>query len=408
MSRIISLEQLEELRIKPAFERYMEAAERIIGQVRSEGDKALRELTKRFDGVELESFMVDREEMRRAYERFPHSPVLKRLARRIKWVESRLLRRLRFNERTPDGFKVTMTPRPLNSVGCYIPGGLARYPSTMLMATVPAKVAGVSRVAAFTPPPADDATLAAAYIAGVDELYLIGGAQAIAAMAYGTESIKPVDKIVGPGGGYVAAAKLLVSRDVSIDFPAGPTELLVIADGGQRPGEIVRELMSQAEHSPDTMVGLLTTSEKLARQVDKLLPETASRVPRGEIILESWRRNGFISVCGSMDEAVETADRIAPEHLSIFSGKAGEIAGKVRNAGIISVNSPSVLSDYVIGVSHILPTWRWARVRGGLSIIDFIKLVYVVNAPRRAIKGVEKDLKTLSMIEDLPNHGEAV
>ena len=408
MSRIVSLEQLEELRIKPALERYVEAAEKIIDYVRSDGDKALRELTKRYDGVELQSLQVSGEELEKAYKRFRHSHVLKRLAKRIRWVESRLLKRLKFSEKTLDGFRITLMPKPLNSVGCYIPGGLARYPSTMLMATIPAKVAGVSRIVACTPPPADDATLAAAYISGVDELYLVGGAQAIAAMAYGTESIKPVEKIVGPGGGYVAAAKLLVSRDVPIDFPAGPTELLVIADGGQRPERVVREMMSQAEHSPDTMVGLLTTSERLARQVDKMFPDAASKAPRGEIILESWRRNGFISVCGSMDEAAEAADRVAPEHLVIFSSKAGEVAAKVRNAGTILVNSSSVLSDYVIGISHILPTWKWARVRGGLTILDFLKLVYAVKAPRKSIEKAVQDIKTLSTIENLPNHGEAV
>ena len=404
-------EVLRELKPRLRLEKYLEAAGEVIRRVRDEGDQALIELTRRFDGVDLrgKGLRVGREAMEEAYARMGRAArPLERLASRIRWVESRLLKRLKLSLRTPDGVKLTLNPTPLGSVGCYVPGGRARYPSTLLMAVVPAKVAGVRRIVACTPPLIDDATLAAAHIAGVDELYMVGGAQAIAAMAYGTESIKPVDKVVGPGGGYVAAAKLLVSSDVAIDFPAGPTELLVLAEGGADAQRIALELLSQAEHGPDSLVGVATDSEELAENVAEAFVREASRAERGEAAMRAWRENGFLAVCQSMEEAVELVNELAPEHLSIFSKKPGRLLKMVRNAGLISVNTPSALSDYAVGVSHVLPTWGWARVRGGLSVLDYVKLIYSVRAPRSAVKRMAPHVEALSKLEGLPAHWRAV
>lgn len=402
---------VEEIFGRLRLEKYFEAAQEIVKEVKERGDDALMEFTKRFDGVDLRDggLRVPGEALKEAYERMgSHVKPLERLASRIRWVESRLLKRLRFSEKTPDGVRVELRITPLGSVGCYVPGGRARYPSSLLMTVVPAKVAGVERVVACTPPPVDDATLAAAYIAGVDELYAVGGAQAVAAMAYGTESIEPVEKIVGPGGGYVAAAKLIVSRDVAIDFPAGPTELLVFADEAVDPRRAALELLSQAEHGPDSMVGLITTSERFAEEVAEAFMEEASKAGRGSVALESWEARGFSAAVGSVEEAAELINRIAPEHLTIFSRSPAALLRRLRNVGLVSVNTPSALSDYAVGVNHVLPTWGWARVRGGLNSLDFVKLFYVVRAPKRAVRKAAPLVEELSALEGLPAHGEAV
>lgn len=409
---IRSKEELGRLRLEARLEHFLKTAEEIIQRVRAEGDQALIELTKKFDGVDLSrsGLRVPRERFSEAYKRMEGRGVkaLEKLFSRIKWVERQLLRRLSFSMKTLDGVRLSLKPLPLESVGCYVPGGGARYPTTLLMTVTPAKVAGVERVVVTTPPPLDDATLAAAYIAGVDELYLVGGAQAIAAMTYGTQSIKPVLKIVGPGGGYVAAAKLLVSRDVAIDFPAGPTELLVVAEEEVDAYRVALELLSQAEHSPDTMVGLVTGSERFAEQVDEAFEEAASRAERGAVVLEAWRRNGFIALASSPEEAAEIINEVAPEHLSIYMRNPGKLLERVRNVGLISVNTPSALSDYLVGTNHVLPTWGWARIRGGLSVLDYVKLVYSVRAPKTSLRRMAPWVKLLSDLEGLPAHGEAV
>ncbi len=407
-----SREELAGLRLEARLEHFLKAAEEIIQMVREGGDQALIELTRRFDGVDLSGrgLSVSREEFLEAYKRMDGREVkaLERLFSRIRWVERRLLRRLSLTLKTLDGVRLSLKPLPIDSVGCYVPGGGARYPTTLLMTVTPAKVAGVKRVVVATPPPVDDATLAAAYIAGVDELYLVGGAQAVAAMAYGTQSIKPVLKIVGPGGGYVAAAKLLVSRDVAIDFPAGPTELLVVADEDADARRVAVELLSQAEHSPDTMVGLITGSEEFAERVNEAFEREASKAERGEAALEAWRRNGFAALASTPEEAAEIVNEVAPEHLSVFSKSPGRLLEGVRNVGLISINTPSALSDYMVGVNHVLPTWGWARVRGGLSVLDYVKLVYSVKASKTSLRKMAPWVKLLSELEGLPAHGEAV
>mgnify|MGYP001185460827 CR=1 FL=1 len=303
---------------------------------------------------------------------------------------------------------------PIPSVGCYIPGGQARYPSSAIMSVVPARIAGVKRIVVVSPPgrdgKIDPLTIAAAKKFGATEIYKVGGAQAIGALAYGTKSIPKVDKIVGPGGKFVSIAKSLVSDQTAIDMVAGPTELGIMADASSDPELVALDLISQAEHSKDTMCFVITQSKTIAKQIQKSIEKLIPGVERSSIIKESISKNGFIAVCKNEKEMVELANKIAPEHLELMVKNAKSLSKKIIGAGLLLIGkySPSAASDYSLGNNHILPTNGFGRTRGGLSVLDFLKLQTVVEADRGKLHQKLRSIKALTDAEGLPNHYKAV
>jgi histidinol dehydrogenase len=300
------------------------------------------------------------------------------------------------------------------SVGCYIPGGQARYPSSAIMSVVPAKLAGVKRIVVVSPPgrdgKIDPLTILAAKMCGATEIYKVGGAQAIGALAYGTKSIAKVDKIVGPGGKFVSIAKSLVSDQTAIDMVAGPTELGIIADASSDPELVALDLISQAEHSKDTMCFVITQSKTMAKQIQKSIEKLIPGTKRISIIKESISKNGFIAVCKNQDEIIELANKIAPEHMELMVKNARSLSKKITGAGLLLIgkNTPSAVSDYFLGSNHILPTNGFGRTRGGLSVLDFLKLQTVVWTNKSTLRIIQRELKLLTDAEDLPNHYKAV
>ena len=315
-----------------------------------------------------------------------------------------------------DGIKIKKTILPIFRVGCYIPGGKARYPSTIVMCAVPARVAGVKEIVAITPPmrngKVDSLTLVAGDICGVNEFYKIGGAYGIAALAYGTKTIKKVDKIVGPGGVYVSVAKSIVSKDVSIDMIAGPTELLVYADENSNPRFIALDLISQAEHSEDTLCGVVTKSQTMAirisKELDTIIKE--NNISRKAFVEKSIDKNGFIALCQSDEQITEFINEFAPEHLEIFSKHDKNLIKEIRNAGLILIGkyTPSSVSDYCLGSNHVLPTYRFAKSRSALSVLDFIKLVNIIEMNKDVLKRISPIMREITSTEGLLNHYEAV
>jgi histidinol dehydrogenase len=315
-----------------------------------------------------------------------------------------------------DGIKVQRSFQAIPSVGCYIPGGKARYISTVLMCTVPARVAGVKRIVAISPPlrdgTIDPLTLAAAKICGVSEFYKVGGVQGIAALAKGTSSIKKVSKIVGPGGIFVTAAKFFVSREVSIDMMAGPTELLIYADSKSNSRLIALDLISQAEHSTDTLCGVVTDSPDLASRVSleiiSILKDNS--IPRSEIVSESLNANGFIAICKRHTTAIDFVNELAPEHLQLVCKNARQISKKIRSAGLTLIGeySPSSASDYCFGSNHILPTSGFGKSRGSLSVLDFLKIATTVEGTKKGLLKVQSYIDQISSAEGLLNHFKAV
>ncbi|MEM0385477.1 MAG: histidinol dehydrogenase [Nitrososphaeria archaeon] len=381
---------------------------KIIEDVRTRGDKALIEYTKTFDNITLsnETIMVKSEEIKDAYSYVHEKQInaLKILKENIERVEKETLNKM-FFKIEDDGVQIIQTLRPINSVGCYIPGGKASYPSTVLMAVVPAKVAGVKRIVIASPPKnLSPLLLVAADIAGASEIYRVGGPQAIAALAYGTETIKPVEKIVGPGGKYVTLAKAAVAHDVAIDMLAGPSELIIYADDEDYYEQIVLDLIAQAEHSSDTLCGLVTTSSHLIKRVAKLLPEYIMSSYRRDIVSASIERNGFLALAEEQEVAIDFINELAPEHLEIFSKDYEKILVTVKNAGAIMVNGSSVLTDYYCGINHILPTGGHAKIRGGLSCLDFIKVMKVIVTLDRYSEKIFFVVKQLGESEGLLNH----
>ncbi|MBC7130861.1 histidinol dehydrogenase [Candidatus Bathyarchaeota archaeon] len=303
---------------------------------------------------------------------------------------------------------------PIKSVGCYVPGGKAAYPSTVVMAVTPAKLAGVERVVVCSPPTRDGEvnplTLVAADICKVDEFYKVGGAQAIAAMAYGTETISPVCKIVGPGNRYVTMAKVLVSRDVAIDVPAGPSELLIIADETANPRLLAFDMCAQAEHGPDSVVGLLTTSRELVVKVMTELERLTENISRKEIVLEALSNNGFILICNDETEIIEVANTFAPEHLEIITKDSKKLADKISTAGLVLIGaySTAALTDYCCGTNHVLPTSGFGKVYSGLSTLDFLRRIPIVECSKEGLTKAAKYVKVLAEAEGLENHYRAV
>ncbi|OLD23227.1 MAG: histidinol dehydrogenase [Thaumarchaeota archaeon 13_1_40CM_2_39_13_1] len=388
----------------------------IISDIRRNGDKAIKAYEKRFNNVTLGSLKVSASEIKLAYSKVSEDQVkaIKLAKRRLERSEIAVKNLLRGISISNDGIRISKIFSPLDSVGCYIPGGKARYPSTVVMSVVPAKVAGVKKIVAVSPAyqegSIDPLTLVSADICGVDEFYKISGAQAIAALAYGTRSIPKVDKIVGPGGVFVSLAKSLLADVVSIDMMAGPTELAIIADSSAYPKLVALDIISQAEHSSDTICCLITNSSKLQDEVLRSLEQKVRTIRRSEIVKESLEKNGFMVMCKTEQQMIESANKLAPEHLEIMTKNPQKTARKITSAGLILVgkNTPSAASDYLLGSNHILPTNGFGRTRGSLGVLDYMKLETRIESSKDTLQGISKYMKALTYAEGLPNHYEAV
>ena len=390
----------------------------IIEDVKKRGDIALIDLTAKFDGVKLkvDQLKVSREEIEEAYDKVSEKQIsaIKLAKERVERFERKILAQIGFKYEDELGVKIHWEHRPIRSVGCYIPGGEASYPSTVIMTVVPAKVAGVPRIVACSPPKRsgeiDSLTLVAADLCGVDEFYRVGGAQAIAALAYGTETINPVDKIVGPGNRYVLAAKSIVSSDVPIDHPAGPSEIVILADEEACPTYVAWDMIAQAEHSADSIAILVTTSMRIARLVLEKIMQLLNTVPNRDRVRAALERKGLILVANSVKEAVEFVNEFAPEHLEVIAEKAHEIAEQINSASLILVGNctPVSLSDYSLGTNHVLPTGGFGRVYSPLSVLNFIKYVSIVEASKKALRELWEGIRVLAESEGLPNHALAI
>ncbi len=385
----------------------------IINDVRDRGDAALFDYTEKFDGAKLTKLEVDKELLTRAYWQVGSALVsaLKLAAERIRSFHTAQKANIK-SRVAKSGLSQLM--RPLERVGAYVPGGTASYPSTVLMTVVPARVAGVKEVILVTPPRSNGVvpplTLVAADIAGVDRIFSVGGAQAIAALAFGTESIPRVDKICGPGNIFVVLAKKLVYGVVGIDGLQGPSEVLIIADETTNPEYCAADLLAQAEHDPLASAILLTTSRRLAEEVSRQVEQQLAKLPRRNIATESLESRGMIAVVSSIDEAIELANLYAPEHLCLMVDRADSYIERLTNAGCIVAGKKAtvVLGDYVAGPSHVLPTGGTARFSSPLSVIDFMKLTNVITVSDESLKELGRAAQALASAEGLEAHARAV
>lgn len=408
------LEQLERLRATELDRATAEAA-RIIAEVRRRGDRALIDFAARFDGLAM-----SRSELRLAPER------LEELAARanadlVREIRRAIVNITRFHKHQVEkswtirdnGVVIGQRILPLESVGLYVPGGKAAYPSTVIMNAVPARVAGVARIAVATPPrtlaqnPAVAATLRAL---GLTEVYLCGGAQAIAALAYGTRTIKPVDKIVGPGNIYVAAAKRLVFGQVDIDMIAGPSEIVIVADRSANPSYVAADMLSQAEHDESATAMCVTTSAGLARAVQREIRRQLPLLARRKVAARSLARTGAIILARSLEEAAEVVNRIAPEHVELVVERPERTARLVRNAGALFLGSysPQPVGDYFAGPNHVLPTGGAARYGSPLGVYDFIKRTSLIRYSRARLAAARRSIERLALAEGLEAHARAV
>ena len=383
----------------------------IIDQVRNDGDKALIELAEKFDKVKLKSVAVTREEIEEAYTKVSADIVeeLENAAYNIQRFHQMQKPAGMWLSEVEPGITLGVKTTPLERVGCYIPGGRASYPSTVLMTVIPATVAGVDEIVMFTPAPANPITLVAADIAGVDEIYYSGGAQAIAAMALGTESVEPVQKIVGPGNVFVTAAKMMLRDKVDIDFPAGPSEVAVLADETADVEFVAVDLVAQAEHDPSSACLLITDDPELPDKVWPIMEKFINETPRKEIIEKAMNNSGYI-IADDMDLAIEMMNEIAPEHLSIQTKDPLDTLSKVRNAGSIFVGpyTPVAAGDYASGTNHVLPTAGHAKVCSGLNVMAFMKTSTVQYLSREGLAALAPTIETLANAEGLYAHGASV
>ncbi len=389
----------------------------ILANVKEKGDEALFAYTLEYDKFRLtpENIRVTEEEIREAYARMDPElvEVMKRSAANIRAFHEKQLRNSWFDTRE-DGSILGMRITPIGRVGVYVPGGKAAYPSSVLMNVIPARVAGVPDILMTTPPDADGkgnpGTLVAADIAGVNAIYKAGGAQAIAAMAYGTRSIPKVDKITGPGNIYVALAKKAVYGYVSIDSIAGPSEILVLADETANPRYVAADLLSQAEHDELASAILITTSRELAQQVSRQVDDFVARLSRREIMEKSLENYGYILLAESMDDAIEAANDIASEHLEILTGNPFETMTRIKNAGAVFLGeySSEPLGDYYAGPNHILPTNGTARFFSPVNVDDFVKKTSVISYSREALQAVHQDIEKFAESEGLTAHANSI
>ena len=388
----------------------------IIEEVRNNRDQAVFNYTKQFDGADINAgnILVTEEEIAEAYEQVDTTllAVIRKSLVNIKKYHEKQVQNSWFT--TEDGIILGQKVTALATVGVYVPGGKAVYPSSVLMNVLPAKVAGVDRIVMCTPPGKDGkvypSTLVAAKEAGVDEIYKVGGAQAIAAMAFGTESVPKVDKIVGPGNIYVALAKKAVFGYVSIDSIAGPSEILVLADETANPRYVAADLLSQAEHDEMASAILITTSPKLAEEVSAEIDQFVAELSRKEIIQKSFDNYGYILVADNMEEAIDTVNAIASEHMEIVTADPFHVMTKIRNAGAIFIGeySSEPLGDYFAGPNHVLPTNGTAKFFSALSVDDFIKKSSIISYSREALEKVHKDIEQFAECEKLTAHANSI
>ncbi len=393
-----------------------EVVQQIIEDVRERGDAALIEFTKRFDGVDLGTLgiRVGGEEIAGAAKSVD-AETLEALTLARDRVERHHARQLPQDDRYVDPIGVELGHRwtPVESAGIYVPGGTASYPSSVLMNAVPAVVAGVERIAMAVPASEGSIpslVLAAAGLAGVTEIYRIGGAQAVAALAYGTETIAPVAKIIGPGNAYVAAAKRQVFGHVGIDMIAGPSEVLVVADQGNDPAWLASDLLAQAEHDASSQSILMTDSGDLANAVEQAVAQQLKALSRAEIAGQSWQNFGAVIVLEELDQAAALIDRVAPEHLEIATADPEALLARVKNAGAIFLgrHTPEVIGDYVAGSNHVLPTARSARFSSGLGVLDFMKRSSILKLTAESLAELAPAAVTLAKAEGLEAHARSV
>jgi len=392
--QVRNVDSFVESRRQKTSEKDRKIVQSILNDVRKNGDSAVKKYERKFNGKSTSQLRVSAKEIKEA-----QSKIRTKTRSAISRADSALFASDVDLRRWVEGFtnqhyswvlKQSFVPIP--SVGCYIPGGQARYPSSVVMSVTTAKRAGVKRIVVVSPPgrdgKIDPLTIVAAKICGATEIYKVGGAQAIGALAYGTKSIPKVDKIVGPGGKFVSIAKSLVSDQTAIDMIAGPTELGIIADTNANPELVALDLISQAEHSKDTMCFVITTSKTVAKQIQKSLEKLIPDVERSAIVKQSISKNGFIAVCKNQNEMIELANKIAPEHMELIVKNAKTLSKKITGAGLLLIgkNTPSAASDYLLGSNHILPTNGFGRTRGGLSVLDFLKIQTVVESNKRSFR----------------------
>jgi len=398
--------------------------QRILDDVRKNGDTAVKKYEQKFNGRKTTSLRVSKKEIKEAKrsESLLSGKAIAHSRARLWGQQNRIKEVLDEvkNQTTGDSEYRKKIPTielsfvPIPSVGCYIPGGKARYPSSAIMSIVTAWLSGVKRIVAVSPPGPDGnidpMTISAAKFCGATEIYKVGGAQAIGALAYGTKSIPKVDKIVGPGGKFVSISKAIVSEQTAIDMIAGPTELGIIADSTAEPELVALDLISQAEHSNDTMCFVITTSKTVAKQIQKSLEKLIPNVERSAIVKQSISKNGFIAICKDQDQIIELANKIAPEHMELMVKNAKTLSKSITGPGLVLIgnNTPSSASDYLLGTNHILPTSGFGRTRGGLSVLDFLKLQTVIATKKSDLSEISDKLKILTDAEGLPNHYKAV
>jgi histidinol dehydrogenase len=428
--QVRNIDSFVESRRQKTSEKDRKTVQAILNDVKRNGDSAVRKYEQKFNGRKTSQLRVSEKEIKEAQSKISREE-LKALKRIQDWLteDQKVLKsylqsfeRWSAEQFLPGNYDVESSFIPISSVGCYIPGGQARYPSSVVMSVVPANVAGVKKIVVVSPPgrdgKIDPLTIVAAKMCGATEIYKVGGAQAISALAYGTKSIPKVDKIVGPGGKFVNIAKLLVSDQTAIDMVAGPTELGIIADASSDPELVALDLISQAEHSKDTKCFVITQSKTVAKQIQKSIEKLILGTERSSIIKESISKNGFIAVCKNQNEMIELANKIAPEHLELMVKNSDipdapiqrSLSEKITGAGLLLTgkNTPSAASDYLLGTNHILPTNGFGRTRGGLSVLDFLKLQTVVMSDKDVLNAILDPLKTLTDAEGLPNHYKAV
>lgn len=393
-----------------------EAVSDIIKNVRSNGDKALFELTERFDKQDLKTFglAITSEEIEEAIKNVAPE-TMKALELAAERIESHHKKQKPDDQRYTDELGVELGYRwgPVTAAGLYVPGGTASYPSSVLMNAIPAKVAGVERLVMVVPTPngiTNPLVLAAAKLAGITEIYRIGGAQAIAALTYGTETINPVDKIVGPGNAYVAAAKRQVFGTVGIDMIAGPSEVLIIADKNNNPDWVAADLLAQAEHDVAAQSILITDAPDLASEVEKAVEAQLKTLPRKEIAEKAWQDFGGIILVDDLEKAAELSDRLAPEHLELALDNPEAMFEKIKHAGAVFIghHTPEAIGDYVGGSNHVLPTARSARFSSGLNVLDFMKKTTILKCSAEGLRALGPSAITLAEAEGLNAHARSV
>ena len=416
--QVRNIDSFVESRRQKTSEKDRKTVQSILNDVRKNGDSAVKKYERKFNGRKTSQLRVSAKEIKEAMSKISRKE--RNAIDDVKFAMFsmgglRLMDRLyNYKDTISKANGVTQSFVPISSVGCYIPGGQARYPSSTIMSVRPAARARVKRIVVVSPPgpdgKIDPLTIAAAKMCGATEIYKVGGAQAIGALTFGTKSIPKVDKIVGPGGKFVSIAKSLVSDQTAIDMVAGPTELGIIADASSDPELVALDLISQAEHSKDTMCFVITQSKTTAKQIQKSVEKLIPGTERSSIIKASISKNGFIAVCKNQNEVIELSNKIAPEHLELMVKNAKSLSRKITGSGLLLIgkNTPSAASDYLLGTNHILPTNGFGRTRGGLSVLDFLKLQTVVESKKSRLRNISDSLKALTDAEDLPNHYNAV